>query len=155
MAQSARSAASVCVGLGPAGLLRAGDTEDEQEPAPDHLADIHAVLRGERRVRTQAVLRRASPSTTQPSTRTGTSKTSPPPSMTTASRPPKSHGVMVVRAEDIAEALTERNHDDDERGGRGEWGGERGGSRGRGEFSPPPPRTFLRPLDRVNPRWGV
>src|SRR5206468_31391 len=77
----------------------------EIEAAPvDHLADIAEVMHGERRVRTQVVLSRLAEH--NPAEYEGWA----PGDLTAALtdhgiRPAKSHGVMVIRAEDVAEAL--------------------------------------------------
>jgi S-DNA-T family DNA segregation ATPase FtsK/SpoIIIE len=76
----------------------------------DHLADIAAVLGADRRVRTQVTLTRLAEH--DPDHYEGWTFTD----LRTALgdygiEPVKSDGVMVVRADDITQALTERNHD--------------------------------------------
>jgi S-DNA-T family DNA segregation ATPase FtsK/SpoIIIE len=98
------------------------------EAAPaDHLADIADVMRGERRVRTQVVLTRLAEH--NPAEYEGWSPTD----LTAALadhgvRPGKSHGVMVIRAEDISDALGNREARDGTE--RGETDGEPRGTRG-------------------------
>jgi DNA segregation ATPase FtsK/SpoIIIE, S-DNA-T family len=91
------------------------------EPAQvDHLADIHQVLRGERRVRTQVILTRLAE--LNPTTYEGWSFSD---LKTTLANEHieigKSHGHSVVRANDITQALTHRNNN---RNGAGD--GDRG-----------------------------
>ena len=82
----------------------------------DHLADIHTVLRGEKRVRTQVVLARLAelnPAEYEDWTFQDLSA-----ALTQYEiEPAKSQGVKVVRADDVAQALTERNETDDEGSG--------------------------------------
>jgi len=85
----------------------------EEVPAPDHLTDIHAAMRGEKRVRTQIVLRRLAE--LNPDEYADWSFSDLAEALATggiAAR--KSDGVMVVRAADVAHALTERDEDDDD-----------------------------------------
>jgi len=101
----------------------AGTTD---EPVPvDHLADIHQVLHGERRVRTQVVLTRLAE--LNPTAYEGWSFSD----LKTALAHQgieigKSHGHSVVRADDITQAITQRNNTDD--GKSGDDGGTRRGS---------------------------
>jgi S-DNA-T family DNA segregation ATPase FtsK/SpoIIIE len=85
---------------------------DDQEPAADHLADIHTVLRGEKRVRTQVVLARLAelnPAEYEHWTFQDLAAALAEYDI----EPAKSQGVKVVRADDIAQALTERNDTSD------------------------------------------
>ncbi|MGH3754885.1 MAG: hypothetical protein ACRDRP_19745 [Pseudonocardiaceae bacterium] len=98
-------------------LRRTGPTADQIEgPAEvDHLADIAEALRGERRVLTRVVLTRLaelSPTEYEGWTFTDLKATLSEHGI----EPVKSDGVMVVRADDIATALTERHHDIDGEG---------------------------------------
>lgn len=88
----------------------------DQEPAVDHLIDIHTVLRGEKRVRTQVVLARlAELNPTEYEDWTFQDLAA---ALTEYDiEPAKSQGVKVIRAEDIAQALTERDETDDEEPG--------------------------------------
>ncbi|MPZ80887.1 MAG: hypothetical protein GEV28_11000 [Actinophytocola sp.] len=85
----------------------------------DHLTDIAEMMRGERRVRTQVVLSRLAEH--NPTEYEGWA----PADLTTTLaehgiRPGKSHGVMVIRAEDITDALDECGESDgEETGARG------------------------------------
>ncbi len=84
-----------------------------QEPAVDRPTDIHTVLRTERRVRTQVVLARLAelnPAEYENWTFQDLAGTLAEYDI----EPAKSQGVKVVRADDIAQALTERNEIDDE-----------------------------------------
>lgn len=88
------------------------NTTDEPIPV-DHLTNIHQVLRGERRVRTQVVLTRLAE--LNPATYEGWSSSD----LKTALADEgieigKSHGHSVVRAEDITQAISQR-HDNDDR----------------------------------------
>ncbi len=113
----------------------------EIEAAPvDHLGDITDAMHGEPRVRTQVVLARLVD--INPAEYENWSFTD----LTAALaehcvEPRKSHGVMVVRAHDLAAALARRN--DHERGhdpnGVGDPGGELSGSRGVLPAPSPPP----------------
>jgi DNA segregation ATPase FtsK/SpoIIIE, S-DNA-T family len=87
--------------------------EQANEPAPvvDHLADIAIVIAGEKRVRTQVVLSRLADR--NPAAYEGWTF----PHLKAALAeygvsPVKSDGVMVVRADDITRALTERDEED-------------------------------------------
>ena len=82
----------------------------------DHLADIHAVLRGEKRVRTQVVLARLAdlnPAEYEDWTFQDLAGALAEHDI----EPAKSQGVKVVRADDIAQALTERDKVGDEEPG--------------------------------------
>jgi S-DNA-T family DNA segregation ATPase FtsK/SpoIIIE len=90
----------------------ATEDDQEQEPAPDHLGDIHTVLRGEARARTQIVLRRLAdlnPSEYDEWTFQDLSEALAAEGI--AAR--KSDGVMVVRAADVNRALAERDEEED------------------------------------------
>ncbi len=102
-----------------------------EAPPVDHLADIAEVLRGERRVRTQIVLARLvehNPHEYEDWSFTDLTAVLADEHI----EPRKSHGVMVVRADDITAALARR--DDHERqydpNGAGEHEGESSGRRG-------------------------
>lgn len=91
------------------------DTEEDMEVGPDHLADIHAVMGGELRVRTQLVLRRLAEQ--NPAAYADWSFQDLAESLAAAGiAARKSDGVMVVRALDVARALTGRDEgaDDDD-----------------------------------------
>jgi S-DNA-T family DNA segregation ATPase FtsK/SpoIIIE len=96
-------------------LRRTGSTPDqaEDEPEPvDHLADIAQVLEGQRRVLTRVVLTRLAE--LNPSEYEGWTFTDLKATLAEHGiEPVKSDGVMVVRAEHITTALTERHHDAD------------------------------------------
>jgi S-DNA-T family DNA segregation ATPase FtsK/SpoIIIE len=80
----------------------------DEEPAVDHLVDIHAVLRGEKRVRTQIVLARlAELNPTEYEDWTFQDLTAA--LAEHDIEPAKSQGVKVIRADDITQALTERD----------------------------------------------
>lgn len=87
------------------------------EPVPvDHLADIHQVLRGEHRVRTQVVLTRLAE--LNPTTYEGWSFSD----LKTALAHQgieiaKSHGHSVVRADNITQAITQRNNHENRKSG--------------------------------------
>jgi DNA segregation ATPase FtsK/SpoIIIE, S-DNA-T family len=88
-------------------------TDQEQEPSTDHLADIHTVLRGETRVRTQIVLRRLAdlnPAEYDDWTFQDLSEALAAGGI--AAR--KSDGVMVVRTADTNRALAERDKEEDD-----------------------------------------
>ncbi|MGB6164407.1 MAG: hypothetical protein WCF33_00715 [Pseudonocardiaceae bacterium] len=94
-------------------LHHTGATPDTLEDAPvpvDHLADIAQVLGTDRRLRTQTVLTRLAEH--NPEHYEGWTFTT---LKTTLDEwgvaPVKSDGVMVIRAEDITQAITERDHD--------------------------------------------
>ena len=92
------------------------ENDENAEPEPDHLADIHAVIRAEMRVRTQIVLRRLAE--LNPEKYADWSFQDLAEALATggiAAR--KSDGVMVVRTVDVARALTERDEDDDDDNG--------------------------------------
>jgi S-DNA-T family DNA segregation ATPase FtsK/SpoIIIE len=94
--------------------LPISEPEDEKniELTPDHLVDIHAVMRGEMRVRTQIVLRRLTE--LNPDEYTDWSFQDLAEALAAGGiAAHKSDGVMVVRAVDVARALTERDEDDD------------------------------------------
>jgi S-DNA-T family DNA segregation ATPase FtsK/SpoIIIE len=87
------------------------EDNEAQESGADHLADIHAVVRGETRVRTQVVLRRLAE--LNPDEYEGWSFHDLRGALAeggVAAR--KSDGVMVIRAADIARALAEREEDE-------------------------------------------
>ncbi|XVV03229.1 hypothetical protein ACQPW3_38835 [Actinosynnema sp. CA-248983] len=135
--------------------IATGTETAEIEAAPaDHLADIYSVMDGESRVRTQIVLARLAalnPTEYEPWTprdlravlrRHGI-------------RPYKSDGSMVVREQDIAEAITHRTHESDDHGGHPDHGrtddraasdgGETPGSEG---VFPSPSRTVTPSADQ-------
>lgn len=88
----------------------------DEEAAVDHLADIHTVLRGEKRVRTQVVLARLAelnPADYEDWTFQDLAAALAAYDI----EPAKSQGVKVVRADDVAQALTERNETGDEESG--------------------------------------
>lgn len=88
----------------------------DQEPTVDHLIDIHTVLRGEKRVRTQVVLARLAelnPTEYEDWTFQDLAAALAEYDI----EPAKSQGVKVIRAEDIAQALTEGDETDDEEPG--------------------------------------
>ncbi len=91
--------------------LPAAPENEQDEPCPDHLADVHAVMHGEQRVRTQVVLRRLAE--LNPAEYGDWSfqhlRDALAPDGVTAR---KSDGVMVIRAAEVARALTERDDDD-------------------------------------------
>src|SRR6185437_6266888 len=85
----------------------------DQQPTADHLSDIYTVLRGEKRVRTQVVLARLAelnPTEYEDWTFQDLAATLAEYDI----EPAKSQGVKVVRADDVAEVLTERGEIDDE-----------------------------------------
>jgi DNA segregation ATPase FtsK/SpoIIIE, S-DNA-T family len=87
-----------------------------QEPVVDHLADIHTVLRGEKRVRTQVVLARLAelnPTEYEDWTFQDLAAALAEYDI----EPAKSQGVKVIRADDINQALTERDEISDEKPG--------------------------------------
>ncbi|MGH3806012.1 MAG: hypothetical protein ACRDRU_05120 [Pseudonocardiaceae bacterium] len=89
------------------------DSEENTEPEPDHLADIHTVIRGEMRVRTQIVLRLLAE--LNPGEYADWSFQDLAEALATGGiTARKSDGVMVVRAVDVARALTERDEDADD-----------------------------------------
>jgi S-DNA-T family DNA segregation ATPase FtsK/SpoIIIE len=97
------------------------DRPELEAASPDHLADIADVIRGERRVRTQVVLARLA--ALNPTVYEGWTLTDLRDALTANGvTPGKSHGVMVVRAEDITTAFIERK--------AGETGREDAGSGG-------------------------
>lgn len=89
----------------------AGDGDEDDAPAPDHLGDVRRVMRGEPRVRTQVVLMRLAelnPDEYQNWTFQN---------LATALgdygiEAVKSHGVKVIRAVDVAGALADRDEPD-------------------------------------------
>jgi S-DNA-T family DNA segregation ATPase FtsK/SpoIIIE len=98
-------------------LRRTGATPDPIEPPAkvDHLADIAAVLGADRRVRTQVVLTRLAEH--DPDHYEGWTFADLRAALAGYGvEPVKSDGVMVVRADDITQALTERNHTADSEG---------------------------------------
>jgi S-DNA-T family DNA segregation ATPase FtsK/SpoIIIE len=85
--------------------------EEVEESAPDHLGDIHTVLRGETRVRTQIVLRRLvelNPGEYEEWTFRDLAAALADYEI----RPAKHQGNKVVRAEDVTDALTERDEEE-------------------------------------------
>jgi S-DNA-T family DNA segregation ATPase FtsK/SpoIIIE len=91
------------------------DTADE-EPAVDHLADIHTVLRSEKRVRTQVVLARLAelhPAEYEDWTFQDLAAALAEYDI----EPAESQGVKVIRADDIIQVFTERNETDYEEPG--------------------------------------
>jgi S-DNA-T family DNA segregation ATPase FtsK/SpoIIIE len=101
---------------------------DDEAPPVDHLADIAHVIGGEPRVRTHTVLTRLA--THNPGEYDGWAFVDL--STTLAAygiQPVKSHGVMVIRADDITAALTARAHSG-ENGECGDSAGEASGRRG-------------------------
>jgi S-DNA-T family DNA segregation ATPase FtsK/SpoIIIE len=87
------------------------DSERDTEPAADHLADIHAALRGEARVRTQVVLARLAernPGEYEDWTFGNLAEALAAHGLTAR----KSDGIKVVRAADVARALHERADED-------------------------------------------
>jgi DNA segregation ATPase FtsK/SpoIIIE, S-DNA-T family len=90
--------------------------DGDEEPGVDHLTDIHTVLRGEKRVRTQVVLARlAELNPTEYENWTFQDLAAALAEYDI--EPAKSQGVKVVRADDIAQALTEHDETDDEEPG--------------------------------------
>ncbi len=88
----------------------ASDVEPD-EPRPDHLADVHTAMRGEPRVRTQVVLRRlAELNPAEYGNWTFQDLRDALVIFGVTAR--KSDGVMVIRADDITQALTDRDNDD-------------------------------------------
>ena len=101
---------------------------DDDAPPVDHLADIAHVIGGEQRVRTHTVLTRLA--THNPGEYDGWTFADL--STTLAAhgiQPAKSHGVMVIRADDITTALTARTHSGQD-GEDGDSTGEASGRRG-------------------------
>jgi S-DNA-T family DNA segregation ATPase FtsK/SpoIIIE len=87
------------------------ETDEEDEPAVDHLADIHAVVRGQTRVRTKVVLRglaERNPDEYQDWSFQDLAEALAEHGLIAR----KYNGTMVVRSAEVAHALTER--DDDE-----------------------------------------
>ncbi|MGH3935579.1 MAG: AAA family ATPase, partial [Pseudonocardiaceae bacterium] len=91
------------------------------KPAPiDHLVDIHRVLHGQPRVRTQVVLTRLAE--LNPTTYEGWSSSDLKAALAHEGiEIGKSHGHSVIRAQDITHALTQR-HDNDDRNSDGDVG---------------------------------
>ncbi|WP_156934775.1 hypothetical protein [Pseudonocardia spinosispora] len=92
------------------------DAQDQSEEA-DHLGDIHRVMRGEPRVRTQIVLQRLTelnPGEYEDWTFQNLAAAL----AVYDIEPVKSHGVKVVRATDVTEALAERDQDGSDETGR-------------------------------------
>lgn len=88
----------------------------DHEPVADHLKDIRTTLRGEKRVRTQIVLARLAdlnPTEYEDWTFQDLAATLAEHDL----EPAKSQGVKVIRADDIAEALAERDELDEEEPG--------------------------------------
>ncbi|MGH3813264.1 MAG: hypothetical protein ACRDUV_12515, partial [Pseudonocardiaceae bacterium] len=95
-------------------LRRTGATADQIPPptAVDHLADIAEILGDQRRVRTQVVLTRLADH--DPDHYEGWTFTDLKTTLATYGiEPVKSDGVMVVRADDITQALTHCHHNTD------------------------------------------
>jgi DNA segregation ATPase FtsK/SpoIIIE, S-DNA-T family len=91
------------------------DGADTQDPTPDHLADIAAVLGSARRVLTRVVLTRLAefnPTVYEGWTFTDLKATLAPYGI----EPVKSDGVMVIRTDDITTALTTRDQGTDSKG---------------------------------------
>ncbi|OLT18603.1 hypothetical protein BJF78_00225 [Pseudonocardia sp. CNS-139] len=89
------------------------ENDKPDEPRPDHLADIHSVLCGETRVRTQIVLRRLAD--LNPAEYGEWSFQDLAAALVAAGLAArKSDGVMVVRAVDVVRALAERDADGDD-----------------------------------------
>jgi len=85
--------------------------DSESEPEADHLADIHTVMRGEPRIRTQVVLQRLAelnPDEYEDWTFQDLAAALAEHDI----EPVKSHGVKVVRDADVTRALTDRDEDD-------------------------------------------
>lgn len=119
---------------------------DDNEAAPvDHLADIADACQGEKRVRTQTVLARLiadNPDEYDGWTLTDLSATLNRYGIT----PGKSHGIMVIRADDVASALATREDEE-----AGEHAGEATGNRG---VLPNPENGHTPPVDQRKPRRG-
>jgi S-DNA-T family DNA segregation ATPase FtsK/SpoIIIE len=122
---------------------------DDEAPPVDHLADIAHVIGGEQRVRTHTVLTRLA--THNPGEYDGWTFADL--STTLAAHgihPAKSHGVMVIRADDITAALTARA----QTGENGECGDSAGEASGRrGVLPGTSPRQTPR-ADQHKPRSG-
>ncbi|MGH3869820.1 MAG: hypothetical protein ACRDQ4_27715 [Pseudonocardiaceae bacterium] len=88
----------------------------DAQPVADHLADIHTVLRADKRVRTQIVLARLA-ELNPPEYENWTFQDLAAALAAYQIEPAKSQGVKVVRAEDVIQALTERDGSDDEEAG--------------------------------------
>lgn len=85
--------------------------EGDAEPSVDHLADIHEVVRADVRVRTQTVLRRLAD--LNPQEYGGWSFARLAEVLTEHGLTARKYnGTMVVRAADVASALTRRDPDD-------------------------------------------
>lgn len=93
--------------------IHAAPEETTDEPGPvDHLANIHRVLRGERRVRTQVVLTRLAE--LNPTAYEGWSFSDLKTALTDEGiEIGKSHGHSVVRTDNVTQTLTERNNNND------------------------------------------
>jgi S-DNA-T family DNA segregation ATPase FtsK/SpoIIIE len=90
------------------GLPTTDEPESGPPPPADHLADIADALQGEKRARTQAVLTRLA--AIDPAEYEGWTFTNLSAALAKYGvQPVKSHGVMVVRADDITTALAERD----------------------------------------------
>jgi S-DNA-T family DNA segregation ATPase FtsK/SpoIIIE len=88
----------------------------DQAAAVDHLADVHTALRGEKRVRTQVVLARLAelnPAEYEEWTFQDLAAAL----AEYGIEPAKSQGVKVIRADDVTQALTQRDEIDDEESG--------------------------------------
>jgi DNA segregation ATPase FtsK/SpoIIIE, S-DNA-T family len=122
---------------------------DEQAPPVDHLADIAHVIGGERKVRTHTVLTRLA--THNPDEYDGWVFADLSTTLAAHSiQPAKSHGVMVIRADDITAALVARAHS----GQDGECGDSAGEASGRrGVLPGTSPRQNPR-VDQRKPRSG-
>lgn len=91
------------------GLATGGDDQDDEPEPVDHLANIHEALRGERRVRTQVVLARLAE--LNPAVYEGWTFQDLSAALAEHDiEPVKSGGVKVVRAADVAQAVTYRDH---------------------------------------------
>jgi DNA segregation ATPase FtsK/SpoIIIE, S-DNA-T family len=88
----------------------------DEEPGADHLTDIHTVLRGEKRVRTQVVLARLA-ELNPAEYENWTFQDLAAALAAYDIEPAKSQGVKVVRADDVAQAMTERDETDDKEPG--------------------------------------
>ncbi|HEX6405146.1 MAG TPA: FtsK/SpoIIIE domain-containing protein [Pseudonocardiaceae bacterium] len=121
-------------------LRRTGAAADEDttEPEPvDHLADIATVLDGQRRMLTRVVL--TGLAELNPGEYEGWTFTDLKAALAGHGvEPVKSDGVMVIRADDITTALTQRSNNTHNEGDD-EQGVSQGGHRDGREFSLPPP----------------
>jgi len=122
-------------------LIAGGTDTQEIEAAPiDHLADIHAVTTGEPRVRTQTVLARLAarnPTEYEPWSARDLRAVL----RHYGIQPYKSDGAMVVRAEDITDALARRDHAPDDHHPTGQTTVDTRETPGRQGDVPTPPRA--------------